>query len=140
MNYLYLNNPPVSMATNRSFNFGRKTEKIDWRRIGKIEVNGREGRRSTLPFRLAALDVDRLARDLDFQVLQDNIEQIALCNIEAEVVRCSSSSPCVSQLFSSRSGPSGDRSEFSQIVQIVAIDHRIPSGSSRSVTHPICPF
>lgn len=35
---------------------------------------------------LAAVDVERIARDLDFQVLQDNIEQIALCNIDAEVV------------------------------------------------------
>jgi hypothetical protein len=30
--------------------------------------------------------VDRIARDLDFQVLQDNIEQITLCNIDMEVV------------------------------------------------------
>ncbi len=35
---------------------------------------------------LAAVDVDRIARELDFQVLQDNIEQIALCNIDIEVV------------------------------------------------------
>jgi hypothetical protein len=35
---------------------------------------------------LAAVDVDRVARDLDFQVLQDNIEQITLCNIDMEVV------------------------------------------------------
>jgi len=34
----------------------------------------------------AAVDVDRVARELDFQVLQDNIEQITLCNIDAEVV------------------------------------------------------
>jgi hypothetical protein len=35
---------------------------------------------------LAAVDVERIARELDFQVLQDNIEQIALCNIDMEVV------------------------------------------------------
>ena len=35
---------------------------------------------------LAAVDVERVARDLDFQVLQDNIEHIALCNIDMEVV------------------------------------------------------
>ncbi len=35
---------------------------------------------------LAAVDVDRVARELDFQVLQENIEQIALCNIDMEVV------------------------------------------------------
>jgi hypothetical protein len=32
------------------------------------------------------VDVDRVARELDFQVLQENIEQIALCNIDMEVV------------------------------------------------------
>lgn len=35
---------------------------------------------------LAAVDVERVARDLDFQILQDNIEHIALCNIDMEVV------------------------------------------------------
>ena len=35
---------------------------------------------------LAAVDVERVARDLDFPVLQDNIEHIALCNIDMEVV------------------------------------------------------
>ena len=35
---------------------------------------------------LAAVDVERVARELDFQTLQDNIEQIALCNIDVEVV------------------------------------------------------
>lgn len=35
---------------------------------------------------LAAVDVDRVARDLDFQVLQDNIEHLTLCSIENEVV------------------------------------------------------
>ena len=32
------------------------------------------------------MDVERIARDLDFSVLQDNIEHIALCNIDMEVV------------------------------------------------------
>lgn len=32
------------------------------------------------------MDVERVARDLDFQILQDNIEHIALCNIDMEVV------------------------------------------------------
>jgi hypothetical protein len=35
---------------------------------------------------IAAVDVDRIARDMDFQVLQDNLEQITLCNIDAEIV------------------------------------------------------
>ncbi len=39
---------------------------------------------------LASLDVDRVAKDLDFTALQDNIDHITFCNIEAEVVRLSS--------------------------------------------------
>ncbi len=35
---------------------------------------------------LAAVDVDRIARDMDFQALQDNLEQITFCNIDAEIV------------------------------------------------------
>ena len=47
---------------------------------------------STLKFHslfsyLAAFDVERVARDLDFTALQDNIEHITLCNIDAELVR-----------------------------------------------------
>ncbi|CAM4953272.1 unnamed protein product [Rotaria socialis] len=65
MNYLYLNNTSQQPMTH-SFVFSKRNEKIDWRRI-------------------AAVDVDRVARDLDFKVLQDNIEQITLCNIDMEV-------------------------------------------------------
>jgi hypothetical protein len=35
---------------------------------------------------LAAVDVDRIAREMDFQALQDNLDQITLCNIDAEIV------------------------------------------------------
>ncbi|CAF0967731.1 unnamed protein product [Adineta steineri] len=65
MNYLYLNNSP-QQPVPRSFVFNKRNEKIDWRRI-------------------AAVDVERVARELDFQVLQDNIEHITLCNIDLEV-------------------------------------------------------
>jgi hypothetical protein len=37
-------------------------------------------------FILAAVDVDRISRDMDFQALQDNLEQITLCNIDTEIV------------------------------------------------------
>ncbi len=82
MNYLYLNTP-IQQPVPRTFVFNKRNEKIDWRRIGM---------RKFLFFCLknwkilAAVDVDRVARELDFQVLQDNIEQIALCNIDVEVV------------------------------------------------------
>ena len=39
-----------------------------------------------LSLSLAAVDVDRIARETDFQALQDNLEQITFCNIEGEVV------------------------------------------------------
>lgn len=60
MNYLNLNTMP------RPFVFNKRNERIDWRRI-------------------AGVDVERVARELDFQVLQDNIEHIALCNIDVEI-------------------------------------------------------
>ena len=81
MNVLYLPHP-VQAPVNRSFAFNRKNERIDWRRIGR---NLRPHRSAQL-FHLAALDVDRVSRDLDFQTIQENIEQITLCNIDAEVV------------------------------------------------------
>ncbi|CAF1261958.1 unnamed protein product [Rotaria sp. Silwood1] len=64
MNYLYLS--PSQQQVNRQGIFLKRSEKIDWRRI-------------------AAVDVDRIARDMDFQTLQDNLENITLCNIDAEV-------------------------------------------------------
>ncbi len=86
MNYLYLNNPIQQSLPRTTFVFNKRNEKIDWRRIG-MSILVQSGRIYIFPFDiLAAVDVDRVARELDFQVLQDNIEQIALCNIEMEVV------------------------------------------------------
>ena len=45
----------------------RGYEKLDWRRI-------------------ASLDIDSVTRTLDFNALQDNIQNITFCNIEAELV------------------------------------------------------
>ncbi|CAF4122767.1 unnamed protein product [Rotaria sp. Silwood2] len=64
MSYLYLS--PSQQQANRQGIFLKRSEKIDWRRI-------------------AAVDIDRIARDMDFQTLQDNLENITLCNIDAEV-------------------------------------------------------
>lgn len=52
----------------RHFAFRKRYEKIDWRRI-------------------ASIDIDTVARTLDFNALQDNIMNITFCNIEAELVR-----------------------------------------------------
>ncbi|CAF0842562.1 unnamed protein product [Didymodactylos carnosus] len=68
-NYLYLNQlgPTANMPSgNRQYAFQKRNERVDWRRI-------------------AAFDVDRIAREMDFQALQENLEQITLCNIDAEV-------------------------------------------------------
>ncbi|CAF2033481.1 unnamed protein product [Rotaria magnacalcarata] len=64
MNHLYLS--PSQQQVNRQGMFLKRNERIDWRRI-------------------AAVDVDRIARDMDFQTLQENLENITLCNIDAEV-------------------------------------------------------
>ncbi|XP_053404579.1 cilium assembly protein DZIP1L-like isoform X4 [Mercenaria mercenaria] len=56
-----------SQDTNgRGFAFRKRFEKLDWRRI-------------------ASVDIDAVARTLDFNALQDNIMNITFCNIEAEL-------------------------------------------------------
>lgn len=40
-------------------------------------------------FVLASANLDQIARDLDFDALQDNLTNIAFCNVELELVRCS---------------------------------------------------
>ncbi len=85
MNYLNLNNSSSHQPTPRTFVFNKRNEKIDWRRIG-MRINWCRKFKNIVFINLAAVDVDRVARDLDFQVLQDNIEQITLCNIDIEVV------------------------------------------------------
>jgi hypothetical protein len=81
MNHLYLS--PSQQQLNRQGVFLKRNEKIDWRRIGmRVQL-----KLQTLDFlNIAAVDVDRIARDMDFQALQDNLEQITLCNIDAEIV------------------------------------------------------
>lgn len=58
---------PPSSQNGRNFAFRKRYEKIDWRRI-------------------ASIDIDTVARTLDFNALQDNIMNITFCNIEAELV------------------------------------------------------
>nr|XP_006823292.1 PREDICTED: zinc finger protein Dzip1-like [Saccoglossus kowalevskii] len=48
------------------FSFRKRYERVDWRKM-------------------AAVDVDRVSRDLDFTVLQDNIMNLTFCNIEQEL-------------------------------------------------------
>ncbi|KAM5180031.1 cilium assembly protein DZIP1 [Mantella aurantiaca] len=47
------------------FKFRQRHESVDWRRIG-------------------AIDVDKVAHELDFQTLQDNIMGVTFCNVENE--------------------------------------------------------
>ncbi|CAF0924834.1 unnamed protein product [Brachionus calyciflorus] len=58
------------MSLNDSINntliFKKKSSRIDWRKI-------------------ASVDLDRIARDLDVYSLQDNIDHITYCNIESEL-------------------------------------------------------
>ncbi|KAL4220080.1 Zinc finger protein dzip1 [Mactra antiquata] len=53
-------------SNGRSFAFRKRYEKIDWRRV-------------------SSLDIETVARTLDFNALQDNIMNITFCNIEAEL-------------------------------------------------------
>lgn len=53
-------------TNGRGFAFRKRFEKIDWRRI-------------------ASIDIDSVARTLDFNALQDNIMNITFCNIEGEL-------------------------------------------------------
>ena len=57
----------VPGQNGRNFAFRKRYEKIDWRRI-------------------ASIDIDNVARTLDFNALQDNIMNITFCSIEAELV------------------------------------------------------
>lgn len=50
-----------------SMAFRKRMERIDWRKI-------------------ASVDVDQIARMMDFNALQENITNITFCNIEAELV------------------------------------------------------
>ncbi|XP_078380805.1 uncharacterized protein LOC144663667 isoform X2 [Oculina patagonica] len=54
------------MSEGMNFSFGRRQEKIDWRR-------------------LASVDVDRIVREMDVKTLQDNIMHVTFSNIEAEL-------------------------------------------------------
>ena len=51
----------------RSFAFRKRFERIDWRKM-------------------ASIDIDHIARTLDFNALQENIMNITFCNIEGELV------------------------------------------------------
>ncbi|XP_048745463.2 cilium assembly protein DZIP1-like isoform X2 [Ostrea edulis] len=57
---------PSKNTNGRNFAFRKRYERIDWRRI-------------------ASIDVDQVARTLDFNALQDNIMNLTFCNIEAEM-------------------------------------------------------
>ncbi|XP_069826777.1 cilium assembly protein DZIP1 [Dendropsophus ebraccatus] len=62
-----LSTPPTmpSYIHDSPFKFRTRHANVDWRRIG-------------------AIDVDRLANELDFETLQENIMSITFCNIENE--------------------------------------------------------
>ncbi|XP_061094944.1 cilium assembly protein DZIP1L [Conger conger] len=59
--------PPWSPGPLQPFHFRTRREPVDWRRF-------------------AALDVDRVAREMDVAVLQEHINGVTFCDVEAE--RC----------------------------------------------------
>lgn len=65
-----LSSPHFGAYTFPTFKFQPRNESIDWRRI-------------------SALDVDRVARELDVATLQENIAGVTFCNLDREVCsRC----------------------------------------------------
>lgn len=61
-----LSGPPSGAYTLPTFKFQPRRESIDWRRI-------------------SAVDVDRVARELDVATLQENIAGVTFCNLDREV-------------------------------------------------------
>ncbi|VTJ76508.1 Hypothetical predicted protein [Marmota monax] len=65
-----ISSPHYGVYTLPTFKFQPRNESLDWRRI-------------------SALDVDRVARELDVATLQENIAGITFCNLDREVCsRC----------------------------------------------------
>lgn len=62
----YDNKMSLNESINNSFGFRKKNARLDWRK-------------------LAAVDLDRVAREIDIYTLQENIDHITYCNIEAEL-------------------------------------------------------
>ncbi|XP_070539394.1 cilium assembly protein DZIP1L-like isoform X9 [Ptychodera flava] len=58
--------PNGSPRNGPGFSFRKRFERVDWRKM-------------------ASVDVERVSRDLDFTVLQDNIMNLTFCNIEQEL-------------------------------------------------------
>ena len=67
---------------------------------------------------------------MDFQVLQDNLEQITLCNIDAEVVSSNSRVEMFVFFIRINQGYTNDGSQFPQTLQNGSINHRISFGQS----------
>uniref|UniRef100_A0A1I8FZB5 C2H2-type domain-containing protein n=1 Tax=Macrostomum lignano TaxID=282301 RepID=A0A1I8FZB5_9PLAT len=63
--------PPIigGGAGEHLFFFKKRAERLDWRR-------------------LAAIDVDRIQRDLDFAALQEHLAGVTYCDAESEFARC----------------------------------------------------
>ena len=69
VSYMGMNGyPNNSRGNGKSFAFRKRYERVDWRKISSV-------------------DLDHIARTLDFNSLQENILNITFCNIEAELVR-----------------------------------------------------
>lgn len=62
----YENKMSLNESISNSFGFRKKSARLDWRK-------------------LAAVDLDRVVREIDIFTLQDNIDHITYCNLEAEL-------------------------------------------------------
>lgn len=64
-----------------SFAFRKRWGQIDWRKLGKNVLSIFFEERINIP-PSASVDVDHIAKAMDFQILQENIMNIAFCNVE----------------------------------------------------------
>ena len=88
--------------TGSTFGFRKRWGQIDWNSLGEcktyrmfpysISTSIKPNPNHTMspstmcvPLDVASVDVDRIAREMDFQALQQNIMNITFCNIQSEV-------------------------------------------------------
>ena len=93
--------PNNALNMNNGLAFRKKNFRIDWRKIGNthahiclccLQVMIAAEFNHTPKF-IAAIDLDRILKELDLYSLQENIDHITFCNIENEIVSCNETQP-----------------------------------------------
>ncbi|CAL8104149.1 unnamed protein product, partial [Calicophoron daubneyi] len=64
----------------KAFLFRKRVEKIDWRRIGMFEFIN-----DVISPRIASVDVNRVASQIDIETLQEILTPVTFCDITSEI-------------------------------------------------------